>query len=98
MSDGQQVAANSEPPATTDRVPAPPPPEGRRCFEPKTRKKHQPRRGDDVVKWLKDRRNGYRLAGLHEAAMALDSALDDYRLHADVGLGLLEDIDDEGRW
>lgn len=51
---------------------------------------HTPRRGDDVATWLKKHRDEYTL---HSGAWcALDDALDDYRLHADVGRPLFVEV------
>jgi len=55
--------------------------------------RHLPIRGNDVEVWIKSRRDA-ELPGA-EAWMALDDALDDYRLHADTGLPLNQDA--EGR-
>lgn len=55
---------------------------------------HLPRRGDDVEKWLKAKRDTYAHRRFEPSqAMiydALDGLLDDYRLHCDTGTPLLE--------
>ena len=48
--------------------------------------RHQPRRGDEVERWLRDWRDGY--PGGSPAWLAADWLLDDYRLHADAGTPL----------
>jgi hypothetical protein len=62
---------------------------------------HQPIREDDVTMWLKARRDRYRIyhnagcsgAGLGAVYDALDDLLDEYRLRADLGLDLFEEVD-----
>lgn len=62
-----------------------------------------PRRGDEVEAWLKARRDVYSackrdaashllIAGCELAYEVLDSALDDYRRHADTGTPLSAEI------
>lgn len=48
---------------------------------------HSPRRGSDVEAWLKAERDKYQERT--EAWYALDELLDDYRLRADTGRGLM---------
>lgn len=60
---------------------------------------HQPKRGDEVEAWLKRRRDVYAEAreydGYARGAWFLwDDALDDYRLHADTGTPLSEDVEE----
>jgi hypothetical protein len=51
----------------------------------------QARRGDEVEAWLKRQRDERRK--LSAGWMALDDALDDYRLHADTGTPLGEKVE-----
>lgn len=54
---------------------------------------HLARRGDDVEAWLKRWRNRHPNKGVWAAAWhAIDNMLDDYRLHADTGTPLGEDV------
>jgi hypothetical protein len=62
---------------------------------------HQPKRDDDVARWLKARRDEYitdspgGLTSWH----ALDALLDEYRARADYGFDLDHDMSElEGRW
>jgi hypothetical protein len=53
----------------------------------------KPRRGDAFAEWLKKKRDGY--DGQSDPAYrALDDALDDYRLRADTGMWLEEEMHD----
>lgn len=61
---------------------------------------HQPIREDDVTMWLKARRDRYRIyadaghgVGHGVAYDVLDDLLDEYRLRADLGLDLFEEVD-----
>jgi hypothetical protein len=60
---------------------------------------HQPSRGSDVEAWLKAERDKH-LTGSRgwrtPEWSALDSALEDYRLRADTGLYLHQDIEEAG--
>ena len=51
----------------------------------------QPRRGDTVEEWLKRRRDEF-TDRLSHGFFVLDRMLDDYRLHADTGTPLSEDV------
>lgn len=59
---------------------------------------HRPDRLSDVVAWLKRRRDEFQAdTGVDSTAtmavyLALDELLDDYRLHADTGTPLSEDV------
>lgn len=69
----------------------------RGCATPVARK-HRPRRDDPVATWIKEHRDKYaryRLVGgpLSGAWPALDDLLDEYRLHADLGVALGDELD-----
>lgn len=69
----------------------------RACATPVARK-HRPRRDDPVATWIKesrDRFKRYRYLGGHLGGSwtALDDLLDEYRLHADLGVALGDDLD-----
>ncbi|MFE9391649.1 hypothetical protein [Streptomyces sp. NPDC006784] len=51
---------------------------------------HQPRRGDDIDRWLKAQRDA--AADHPEAYQAADGLLDLYRLHADTRTPLTEHV------
>ena len=55
---------------------------------------HKPTRGDEVEAWLKRQRDEYTVPGCLAAGAyrALDLALDDYRLHADTGTPLGDEV------
>ena len=59
---------------------------------------HQPRRNDDVAKWLKAKRD--ELAGEQDDwYWVIDRMLDEYRARADYGFTLDHDMSElEGRW
>jgi hypothetical protein len=58
---------------------------------------HVPHRGDDVAEWVKRRRDEYAQHGASsDEWTALDDLLDDYRLHADTGTPLSEDVPTPG--
>ena len=61
---------------------------------------HQPRRDDDVAKWLKAKRDEYAWDGEKLAQWrVIDLLLDEYRARADYGFTLDHDISHlEGRW
>lgn len=50
------------------------------------------RRGDVVEQWLKNQRDAYNEDS--QAWIALDDALDSYRLHADTGTALDEEVEE----
>jgi len=51
-----------------------------------------PRRGDEVEAWIKRFRDSYSDHGWEDEWAALDDLLDDYRLHADTGTSLSQDV------
>lgn len=56
---------------------------------------HEARRGSDVEAWIKRRRDeldGQAGGDITAEWMSLDSLLDDYRLHADTGTPLTEEV------
>lgn len=56
---------------------------------------HRPERGDEIEAWIKAVRDGHLSTGPDgrtEAWYALDDLLDDYRLHADTGTPMLEEV------
>lgn len=57
----------------------------------------RPKRGDEVEAWLKRQRDSYDQSNGYgySAYRALDFALDEYRLHADTGTPLSEEINEE---
>lgn len=59
---------------------------------------HRPHRGSDVERWLKAQRDRYKDNDEYDVPrwLALDEALDQYRLRADTGLLLHEDIEKAG--
>lgn len=58
---------------------------------------HQPRRDDDVARWLKAKRDEQNRR--HDEWFAIDAILDEYRARADYGLTLDDDMSElEGRW
>jgi hypothetical protein len=62
---------------------------------------HQPRRNDDVARWLKARRDEYTTSspGGNACWHAIDALLDEYRARADYGFDLDHDMSElEGRW
>lgn len=58
--------------------------------DPPGKMPHQPRRDDDVARWLKDKRNAYWDSCGDELShyWAIDDLLDEYRARADYGLSL----------
>lgn len=54
---------------------------------------HQAKRGDEIEAWLKATRDKYAGYVPVEEWLALDAALDDYRLHADTGTPLSETVE-----
>ena len=50
----------------------------------------EPRRDDDVAVWLKRKRDEY--AANSGSWFVVDNLLEDYRLHADTGGSLTEDV------
>ena len=57
-------------------------------------KPHQAKRDDDVDKWLKRQRLNYSVHSFEHTL--LENLLDDYRLHADTGTPLSEDVPTPG--
>lgn len=55
---------------------------------------HVPHRGDDVAEWIKRQRLDYSVHS--DEYTLLDNLLDDYRLHADTGTPLSEDVPTPG--
>lgn len=61
-----------------------------------------PQRGDAVETWIKSWRDEYAAAkdhhdfGGHDAYWALDQMLDDYRLHADTGMPIDQEVSENG--
>jgi hypothetical protein len=55
-----------------------------------------PFRGSDVEVWLKGHRELAGRYGDRQGWLLLDSILDDYRLRADMGRSLRDDLDSEG--
>lgn len=52
---------------------------------------HRPRRGSDVEAWIKETRDSH---NYHDDTWhALDALLDDYRLKADVGASLDQEVE-----
>lgn len=52
---------------------------------------HQPKRGDEVEAWIKSKRDDWEDAS-ELVYGALDDLLDEYRLHADTGIPLTEEV------
>jgi hypothetical protein len=61
---------------------------------------HTPRRGSDVEAWIKAHRDHWLLQTRQHAGeyVALDNLLEEYRLRADTGLSLSDDISLAGPW
>lgn len=57
---------------------------------------HLPRRGSDVEAWIRREREICDKWGDRQGWLQLDSLLDQYRLRADLGLILTEEIETEG--
>lgn len=53
-------------------------------------KPHEPRRDDDVAEWLKEKRDAHRPHS--EGWEWMDWILDEYRLRADLGKNLTDDL------
>jgi hypothetical protein len=63
---------------------------------------HKPHRDDEIVTWLKAKRDEWFVSSQHNltptqahartAYTAIDDLLDDYRLHADTGKPLCEEV------
>ena len=56
---------------------------------------HLPRRGSDVEAWLRQQREACASWGDRQGFLLLDNLLDQYRLRADLGLTLAEEIETE---
>jgi hypothetical protein len=54
---------------------------------------HEPRRGSDVEAWIKRRRDEHDSPDLRARWFVLDDLLDDYRLHADCGVPLHQEVE-----
>jgi hypothetical protein len=54
-----------------------------------------PFRGSDVEAWLREHRDRCQHYGDRQGYLLLDSMLDDYRLRADMGRALRDDMDSE---
>jgi hypothetical protein len=52
----------------------------------------KPQRGDEIERWIKTQRDTYNQGS--QAWVALDDALDCYRLHADTGTPLDGEVDE----
>jgi hypothetical protein len=53
---------------------------------------HIPKRGDDVETWLKEERSKWDRNG--DAWFAIDDLINSYRLHADTGMPIDQDVTD----
>lgn len=54
-----------------------------------------PHRGDEVAEWLKEARDHFEGPQGGWAYRAIDGLLDEYRLRADLGLALIDELSEE---
>lgn len=60
--------------------------------------RYQPAPGDDVERWIEHYRDAHAELGYDTVREVVDALLAEYRLHADAGTSLDEDIPERGTW